>query len=149
MDKIDEKAAELMEALRAIGEHYIQWQEEVANENLGDLSRHDAAVLVFVGQDGACTMSEIAQKLKLSVSSATLIVDRIVKRGLVVRERSESDRRVVHVALSPSGEQMYRAVQENLLLIGRAMLQALDESEQDTLLRLYRKIGATLPVREP
>ncbi|HUI65660.1 MAG TPA: MarR family transcriptional regulator [Bacteroidota bacterium] len=149
MEKIDEKAAELMEALRAIGEHYIQWQEEVANEKLGDLSRHDAAVLVFVGQDGACTMSEIAQKLRLSVSSATLIVDRIVKRGLVVRERSERDRRVVHVALSVRGEQMYRAVQENLLHIGRAMLQALDESEQDTLLLLYRKIGATLPVREP
>lgn len=149
MEKIDEKASELMKALRAIGDHYIRWQEEVVNEEIGDLSRHDAAVLVFLGQEGARTMSEIAQRLKLSVSSATLIVDRIVQRGLVVRERSESDRRVVHVELSVRGQQMYRAVEESLMHLGRAMLQALEENEQETLLRLYRKIASTLPMREP
>jgi DNA-binding MarR family transcriptional regulator len=145
MGNIDRKAAELMSEFRKLGDRYMQWQDSLTRARLGDLNKHDGSVIFFLGQDGACTMSELALKIRLTVSSATLIVDRLVDKELIARERSAEDRRVVRVALTQEGASLYRVVEETILGLGRAMLMALDEDEQDKLLFLYRKINATLP----
>lgn len=145
MENIDRKAAELMAEFRKIGERYMQWQDSLTRERMGDLNKHDGSVIFFLGQDGGCTMSELALKIKLTVSSATLIVDRLVDRGLVSRHRSLDDRRVVRVALTDEGAGLYRVVESSILGLGRAMLTALEEREQDQLLSLYKKINAVLP----
>jgi len=144
MEKIDQKATELMAEFRKIGDRYMQWQDNLALEKMGALSKHDGSVIFFLGQDGECTMSELAQKLRLTVSSATLIVDRLVERGLVSRHRSLEDRRVVRVGLTPEGAGLYKVIADTILGLGRAMLGALDEREQDQLLSLFRKITFTL-----
>ena len=144
MEKIDQKATELMAEFRKIGDRYMQWQDNLAREKMGALSKHDGSVIFFLGQDGECTMSELAQKIRLTVSSATLIVDRLVERGLVSRHRSLEDRRVVRVGLTAEGAGLYHVVAETILGLGRAMLVALDEREQDQLLSLFRKITFTL-----
>ena len=145
MENIDRKAAELMAEFRKIGDRYMQWQDSLSREKMGTLSKHDGAVIFFLGQDGECTMSELALKIRLTVSSATLIVDRLVDRGLVSRHRSLEDRRVVRVALTEEGAGLHQVVADTILRLGRAMLTALDEPEQDQLLSLYRKITAALP----
>jgi DNA-binding MarR family transcriptional regulator len=145
MEKIDRKAAELMAEFRKIGDRYMQWQDSLSREKMGTLSKHDGAVIFFLGQDGECTMSELALKIRLTVSSATLIADRLVDRGLVSRHRSLEDRRVVRVALTDEGAALHQVVADTILRLGRAMLTALDEPEQDQLLSLYRKITAALP----
>jgi DNA-binding MarR family transcriptional regulator len=145
MENLDRKAAELMAEFRKIGDRYMQWQDSLARERLGTLSKHDGSVIFFLGQDGECTMSELALKIRLTVSSATLIVDRLVDRGLVSRHRSLEDRRVVRVALTDEGAGLYRVVADTILRLGRAMLMVLDEREQDQILSLFRKINAALP----
>jgi hypothetical protein len=49
------------------------------------------------------------------------------------------------VALTDEGAGLHRVVADTILGLGRAMLMALDEREQDQLLSLYRKITAALP----
>ena len=145
MADIDKKAAELMAEFRKLGDRYMQWQDSLTRARLGDLNKHDGSVIFFLGQDGPCTMSELALKIRLTVCSATLIVDRLVEKGLIARERSDEDRRVVRVALTDDGASLYRVVEETILGLGRAMLSVLDEHEQDQLLFLYRKMNAALP----
>ena len=53
--------------------------------------------------DAPLTMSELARALDASLPSMSGIVDRIEARGLIERERSGDDRRVVHVRLTPAG----------------------------------------------
>jgi DNA-binding MarR family transcriptional regulator len=53
--------------------------------------------------DAPMTMSELARALGASLSSMSGIVDRIEARGLIERERSGDDRRVVRVHLTPAG----------------------------------------------
>ncbi len=145
MGNLDRKAAELMSEFRKLGDRYMQWQDSLTLARMADLNKHDGSVIFFLGQDGACTMSELAVKIRLTVSSATLIVDRLVEKGLIARERSEEDRRVVRVALTGEGAALYRVVEDTILGLGRAMLSVLEEAEQDELLALYRKINASLP----
>ena len=70
-------------------------------------------VMALQGSDGA-TISHLAEKLKVSPPSASCMVDRLVEKGVLLRERSEQDRRKVVVRLSVGAvkhaEQMDAAV---------------------------------------
>ncbi|HTS00466.1 MAG TPA: MarR family transcriptional regulator [Bacteroidota bacterium] len=145
MDRIEIRAAELIAEIRKMAERFMNWQGDLVHHELGNLNQRDAGVILLLGQDGACSMSELAQKIKLTVSSATLIIDRLVDRGLVSRHRSDDDRRVVRVELTREGAELHGVMFETLVRFGKAMLSALDDREQEQLLALYRKVTASLP----
>jgi DNA-binding MarR family transcriptional regulator len=71
-----------------------------------------------------------------------MIVDKLVRKGIVSREHSSTDRRVVMIKLTADGEQAYKTIHEDIMRMGRTMLESLSEHEQDMLLDLYRKIGS-------
>ncbi len=60
-------------------------------------------VLQSLRTDGRAKPSDIARSVHLSQATITSIVDRLVKAGLVERQRSEGDRRVVAVVLTDAG----------------------------------------------
>lgn len=66
-------------------------------------------------------MTELANFLGLSKANATGLIDRLVTRGLVRRERSDQDRRVVNVSLTAEGRQ----AAERLVMTSRAGLRQL------------------------
>ena len=56
----------------------------------------------------ATTSAELARHLNHDTGAVTRVVDQLEKRGLVERERSKSDRRVVHLKLTPQGRAVAR-----------------------------------------
>jgi DNA-binding MarR family transcriptional regulator len=60
-------------------------------------------ILIMLLERGPTTVSELASLLSISAPSASSIVDRMEEHGLVIRERDEVDRRIVHVAISAKG----------------------------------------------
>ena len=82
------------------------------------------------------TMTELAEKLDLSHGAATGLVDRLEKLGLIERQRSEDDRRVVCVALSSQGLQLIERVNTKRHAILRNILQDLSPQERQTLLKI-------------
>ena len=63
----------------------------------GSLSLVHLNVLTVLEAAGPLSMSKLAEALDVSVASATGIVDRMEKRGLVERRHDDADRRVVLV----------------------------------------------------
>jgi DNA-binding MarR family transcriptional regulator len=61
-------------------------------------------VLRAVANRGDVPIGAIASELKLAQATVTTILDRLEQRQLLYRARSEADRRVVHVRLTPDGE---------------------------------------------
>jgi DNA-binding MarR family transcriptional regulator len=51
------------------------------------------------------TMGEVAEAVGLSRAGVTSTVNRLVAEGLVIRERSDGDRRLLHARLTPAGRQ--------------------------------------------
>ena len=49
---------------------------------------------------GQVTIGELAQEMSLSQATVTTILDRLEKRGLVYRQRSQTDKRKVHAYLT-------------------------------------------------
>jgi DNA-binding MarR family transcriptional regulator len=106
-----------------------------------DLSRQEMNLLSFLARKGASSMSDLASSLRLPLSSATGVVDRLFTKQLVSRDRAVDDRRVVRISLTSQGEQAYSACFNQRVALGRAMLSALDVKEREQMMRLFRKIA--------
>lgn len=68
----------------------------------GQLSYSDCRVLIHLALHDRDSAGAMADQIGLSRPAATEAVDRLVARGLVVRETCESDRRRVSLALTPA-----------------------------------------------
>jgi MarR family 2-MHQ and catechol resistance regulon transcriptional repressor len=61
-------------------------------------------VLIHIGgaPEGRLTMSRLSSDVALTTGGVTRLVDRMVEAGLVARQNCPSDRRSVHVVLTPT-----------------------------------------------
>ncbi len=57
-------------------------------------------------RQGPQTASRLGEKVGLSPTSVTRLVDRLERRGLVSRRRESEDRRYVDIHLEPAGERL-------------------------------------------
>ena len=62
--------------------------------------------LLAVKENGPLTSGNVAKEIYLSPSTVVGIIDRLEKKGLVARTRNSTDRRQVHVSITPKGEKL-------------------------------------------
>jgi DNA-binding MarR family transcriptional regulator len=77
---------------------------------VGDVSLPQYRVLVLLAGRGPQRAIDLAGALGVNPSSATRLIDRLVRAGLVRRQRSPADRRSYRVALSPKGRDLVAEV---------------------------------------
>jgi len=87
-------------------------------------------------------MSDLADVTQQSAGTLTGIVDRLIDDGLVERVRDVSDRRVVHVALTPAGDARLSTVEVARRDDMAHILAAFDDDELHTLSHLLRRFLA-------
>ena len=63
---------------------------------------------IELAQEGPATVGELAQRMGVSPSAISLLVDRMVEHGMVERTRGTEDRRVVWVSITPRGLKVLR-----------------------------------------
>ncbi len=71
-----------------------------------DLTINQYMILHLLRNNGFSSSANLANKLKLTPSSITYIIDALEKRSLVVRIENTEDRRSHHVTLTDQGEQL-------------------------------------------
>lgn len=86
------------------------------------------------------SLSTLSERIRAQNSTVTGIVDRMEREGLVRRERSKVDRRVVHIRLSEKGARLAREVQVEPMEIFRSALLSLSQSDLRDLLRILTKL---------
>src|SRR6267142_1579344 len=69
-----------------------------------DLTGPQLTVVKLLEQIGDLSLSELSERIRAQNSTVTGIIDRMEREGLVRRERSTTDRRVVHIRLSDKGQ---------------------------------------------
>lgn len=108
--------------------------------SLGGLSLQEVNVLNIIGDHEPCIMSDIAKHAVLSLSSVTVIVDKLVKANLVERVRSEEDRRIVRGSLTLEGKKIYQIQIQHMHDVLRKVLSPLTVEEQENFLKIFQKI---------
>jgi DNA-binding MarR family transcriptional regulator len=118
----------------------------VSNKRLqDDLERLDLTlpqfyVLATIGYAGGLPFGEIGEKMMVTVSNLTGIVDRLEEKKLVARERDARDRRVVRVMLTDKGLKVYR---NTIPVFEKSIAQffsPLSKDQQKELAALLRKL---------
>lgn len=75
-------------------------------------------VMGILSKEKTMKITELSSKLSLSNSTVSGIIDRLEKQGMVVRNRSEEDRRVVYVNVSPDftglHQNFHKRLEENI-----------------------------------
>jgi DNA-binding MarR family transcriptional regulator len=85
----------------------------------------------------------LAQKVVLSRSNLTRLVDRLAEAGLVSRERSEDDRRGAYAVLTEAGREMRRRMWPVYEAGIRQLFEGrLSEAEAETLGAALRRLLA-------
>ena len=105
-----------------------------------DCSREEIRALILLRTSGRKIMSDFAGELGVPLSTATHTVDRLVAKGLVIRVRSEQDRRIVQVEMSEIGKAFHAALRARHQAMARSWLTPLSPTERETFLNLMAKI---------
>jgi DNA-binding MarR family transcriptional regulator len=105
------------------------------------LTTEQYAVLVslsYLGQPARVT--DIAQWLERSTNSISMIVDRMVKAGLVRRTRDKVDRRVVYVSKTSKAESLFVPATAESFANIRKILSPMPDKDRLTLLNLLGQV---------
>ena len=101
----------------------------------------DVLIHVAAAPDGYLTMSRLSTDVSLTTGGVTRLVDRMVEAGLVARQHCPSDRRSVHVVLTPEGQVVLeQAVAAHIDGIDRHLMAHLDSHERAALSAALNKV---------
>ncbi|QGU94357.1 MarR family transcriptional regulator [Clostridium bovifaecis] len=93
-------------------------------------------VLSTLGKNGSMKLSDISEKLNLSNSTISGIVDRLEKQDYVERIRSKEDRRVVYVSVCEKSKNiMHTAIHEKIQESLRKKLTKADQGQIDDIIK--------------
>ncbi len=88
---------------------FLHFSEQTAHKAGLEPQHHQLMLAVKGAGEGAGPrIAYLAERLQLQHHSAVELVDRLAKRGLIQRTRSQEDRREVHVKLTPRGERVLK-----------------------------------------
>ena len=97
-------------------------------------------VMRFLSRQRECSMRELADYMKMGVSSVTGMVDRLVKQGLANRRRTEKDRRLVYVALTAKGRTIVKEFLGERRETTLNLFESLSAEERSTYLSILEKL---------
>ncbi len=98
------------------------------------LTQAEFRCLRLFGADESLNNKKIAERMRLSPSRLTRIIDGLVAKDYIVREINNADRRNMRVSLSKKGAQIVQLLNSTYVDIHREILTDIDESQHQPLI---------------
>jgi len=89
-------------------------------------------------------MKQVAKELNISLPAATGMVERLYQVGLIKREHSTLDRRVIRITLTPKGVRTLDSLRKKRKKAIEEVFSGLSAGERDSYLKILRKVKAIL-----
>lgn len=109
-----------------------------------DLTAPQFGILEALLHLGPLSLGELAEKLLVTGGNVTYVMDRLEAQGLVTRERSGEDRRVVKAHLTSKGRARVEGVFPGHVHFISSLTEALDPEEQEVLRKLLKRLGKSI-----
>lgn len=142
MNKHEQLLISLRRVIRAISIHSRQLNKE------SGLTGPQLLVMRKIEELDAPLAKQIAQEITVSAATVTTILDRLENRDLVIRTRSKTDKRKVHLSLSDAGKAVLSASPQPLQEHFIKRYQDLEEWEQTQLLSSVERIASMMDATE-
>ena len=99
------------------------------------LSRHQASVLDHLDEQDATTLNGLARHMGVTAATMSLTIDRLERKGYVVRVRDIADRRRVNVRLTAAGVRVRDASSVLDLALVESLMGRLREADRSAAIR--------------
>lgn len=113
-----------------------------------DMSIEQYALLRKLYFSESLRSSELADIFYVNKSAITVKVEKLVKRGLVKRNRDPNDRRNVYLSLTEEGVKLYEQLENKIEQFVGNYLSDLTHEELESFLDLYEKITKIIEKRK-
>lgn len=116
-------------------------QQAIITQEFKDITNNDMHVIEAIGIGEAKNMSAIARELSVTVGTLTIAMNSLVKKGYVIRERGQEDRRVVYISLSDKGRIAYEHHAKFHKAMIDSVIELLDDEEMKALVKALTKLN--------
>ncbi len=102
-EEINTFLTQIFNNILKLEEDYIQTQQTKDY----NFSVTEAHIIEKIGLSGKRRMSEVAEDLRITISSLTLAIDRLERKNMVKRTKDAKDKRAVLLCLTEKGEDIF------------------------------------------
>lgn len=103
-----------------------------------------ARVLYVLSTSGVITQRRLAEELRVSQATVSVLLDKLQAKGLVRRERSARDRRQIDLVLSEEGARILTRAPDPLQDRFVSRFSALPDAEQSRILAALERVAQLL-----
>ncbi|MRI32034.1 hypothetical protein EOPP23_03345 [Endozoicomonas sp. OPT23] len=116
------------------------WRVQAATQSINtDVSYNEYDYIRTVFELGSPRLSDLAAEMKIAKASATVMVQKLEKRGFLKRSPCNEDRRAIRISVTKESEQMFEADQEVFAQLITDIGSGLNKKELSDLERLLSK----------
>ncbi|MCA0919648.1 MarR family winged helix-turn-helix transcriptional regulator [Pseudooceanicola nanhaiensis] len=138
MDRTDISLIALRRILRATELYGRQLAREAG------MTAPQLRVLQIVAETGQATPKTLSTRMGVTQATMTALIDKLVARGMVERQRSETDRRQTNVVLSEAGRDALEAAPDPLQQRYVKQFEALADWEQAMIVATLERVAGML-----
>ncbi len=106
-------------------------------------------MLLEISKSPNVAMNELSRKLNVAISTATRVIDKLEKKGLIERDRAEADRRVVLVSLTKTGSEILALIQQGVSQYYENIIANVPNGELTTTLECIKTLLAAFAKANP
>ncbi len=145
MKDYSKEAKEIFQTVQSIHKWLHNYFHMLGESKEDDKIKHELTMpqfhmLMTIRETQPINLKELSDKLGVSASSASLMLDKLVEMGLVIREQSEEDRREIEIRLSNMAEDILVHHEKKILRGFSALLEELGDDTVEQWVEVYRKI---------
>lgn len=129
---------------------WLRLSSAIINERVvSDLSYNESIVCNLLYRHGqkhagaALTATDLCRKTRMQKSLMNRTLTSLENRKLVIRERSEQDRRQIYVRLNADGAEQYQKQHERILALIDALMERIGAEHAEEIVRLFTQIAET------
>ena len=110
------------------------------SKSLADFTHLEIEILKFLHGKKNTTMKEISDYLRIKPSSATPVIDSLVKKGNLKRVKNSTDRRMLYITMTAKGNRNLQNKCKNIHKTIKNVFSPLSEKDKKELIKIFNKI---------
>ena len=142
--KIREFAREVASLMHAIHATFVRQQPDALMK--GRLILSHVVIIDMLRKENECKMSDISEKIGITRSAVTGLVDRLIREGVLRRLRSRKDRRIVRIKLTQRGMKLSNKLNDFRMHIIMTLFKNVSSRERLQYLCILRKLHKNIAV---
>ena len=101
----------------------------------GGLTLPQVLLFTSIPEEGT-DMSGLSRSLGVDNSTATRLIDVMVRQGWIKKVRDENDKRVTRITLTSSGETLRSGIDEKIDIFGRKLYESIPLEDRDEVMEV-------------